>query len=368
MKNIKFNDLGKQWSEIRDGAINDLDRIGSEGSYIGGNDISIFENKFSEYIGTKYGIGVSNGTDALKIALRAYDLNENDLIVIPANTFIADYFAVKHLSKSPRVMVVDHDDTYCISTFQINRLMSEFRKAYRKVVVIPVHLYGHSCDMDIIMNLSREWDFEVLEDCSQSHGTLWNGKKTGSFGSISIFSLYPGKNLGAIGDAGIICTNNDEYHSRMVSLRNYGAVSKYHYEDIGYNNRLDSIHAAFLSRKLELLDEWNDKKRIVARRYLDEIKGVGLPIIREECLHSFHIFCIRVENRSNFMDKLSRKGIPTLIHYPIPIHLEKTWEIFKDMVFSAKRTNEFKDKIVSIPIHPFLTEDEVSHIIKTINE
>jgi dTDP-4-amino-4,6-dideoxygalactose transaminase len=365
---IKFNDLGKQWEEIREGAISDLDRIGLEGSYIGGNDISVFEEKFSKYVGTKYGVGVSNGTDALKIALRAYNLSEYDLVVIPANTFIADYLSIKHLPNPPRVALVDHDETYCIDPSGIESFMKASRKSYRKVVVIPVHLYGHACDMDRIMNLSKQWNFEVLEDCSQSHGTLWRGKPTGTFGSISVFSLYPGKNLGAIGDAGIICTDNEEYYQRMCLLRNYGSKVKYYYDEIGYNHRLDSIQAAFLSRKLDKLDVWNDAKRKVAKRFLKEIKGAKVPIVKDECYHSYHIFCLEVEDRESFMKKLSDKGIPTLIHYPIPIHSTKIWDGLRDKIHSLKNTNRLKDKIVSIPIHPFLSNKEVSQIIKAINE
>lgn len=366
--NLKFNDLGKQWEEIREGAISDLDSIGHAGSYIGGKDIDLFEKKFSDYIGVEYSVGVSNGTDALKMALRLFNLSELDVVIIPANTYIADYIAAKQLTTSPRIVLVDHDETYCIDTESLNNFMGGNRYKYRKAVVIPVHLYGYACDMTRIMELSQKWEFEVLEDCSQSHGTLWNGQHTGTFGSVAIFSLYPGKNLGAIGDAGIICTNNEEYAKRLKMLRNYGSKLKYYYVDMGYNHRLDTIQAAFLSRKLDRLNDWTEAKRKIAERYLSEIKGVILPIIRDNCKHSFHVFCIQVENRDRFMEEMGKRGIPTLIHYPIPIHMTDVFDKNTDLVWSSKNTDLLKDKIVSIPIHPFLTEEEVSFVIKSINE
>lgn len=363
---MQFNDLGKQWEEIREEALLSLDRIGLEGSYIGGKDIDLFEKKFSQHIGIKHSAGVSNGTDGLKIALRALDLGDKDAVIIPANTFIADYISIKHLPTSPKVVLIDHDLNYCIDTGHLEKFLFEERGKYEKVIIIPVHLYGHSCNMDLIMELSNRFDCLVIEDCSQSHETYWRGNHTGTFGHISVFSLYPGKNLGAIGDAGVVCTNSDEIAERVKTLRNYGSKIKYHYEEVGYNNRIDSIQASFLSMKLDKIKNWTEKKRKIAEKYHREIKNAVLPPVNDNCNHSYHIFCIRVKERDKFISSMNDLGIPCLIHYPIPIHKTKIWDN-RDIIWSSDQTDLFCGEIVSIPLHPYLSDEETDLIISSIN-
>ncbi len=213
---MQFNNLGKQWESIRESVLNKIDSIGLEGSYINGKSVSDFEDKFAKYFNTKYSVGVSNGTDGLKLALQVYNLSENDLVIIPANTFVADYIAVKNLPGSkPKVALVDHDEYFTISVIDLEDFLKDNRESYNKVVVIPVHLYGQSCDMDKIVELSKSYNFSILEDCSQSHETTYKGKHLGSFGDMAVYSLYPGKNLGACGDAGIITTNSEEIYKRL---------------------------------------------------------------------------------------------------------------------------------------------------------
>lgn len=374
---IQFNDLGKQWEEIREKALEEIDSLGKRGDYIGGKKVLEFEEKFSRYFNSKYSVGVSNGTDALKIAFQMFDLGPEDLVIIPANTFIADYLALRNLpgesGSSPHLFLVDHDDSYTISIQGLKKILEEKRSNYRKVVVVAVHLYGHPCDLLSLSKLKEEYELIILEDCSQSHGSECKDFPIGKLGEVSVYSLYPGKNLGALGDAGILTTDIEEYYERAKLLRNYGSRRKYFYEELGHNHRLDTIQSIILDLKLDRLKEWNDSKQKVANRYLGEIDNIGISLPKNSSwcsYHSYHIFCVRVlGDRENFMQHLSSFGVPTLIHYPLPIH--KT-EIFgrssvPDFIYDLEMTDLLCDRIVSLPIHPFLREEEVSKIIEAVN-
>lgn len=369
MEEIKFNDLTSQWELIREITLKEIDELGKRGDYIGGSKIAEFENEFSDYVGSKFSIGVSNGTDALKISFQMFDLGSKDLVIIPANTFIADYLALKNCpGESPRVCLIDHGNDYTIDVKKLEKFLANQREIYRKVVLVPVHLYGQACDMAALSDLKERYNLLVLEDCSQSHGTTFDGKHVGYLGDISVYSLYPGKNLGAVGDAGVITTNLEQYYTRAKSLRNYGSSKKYHYDELGNNHRLDTIQAVILLQKLKHLTSWTSAKRTVAMKYLDQIKNdkVELPHIEDVTSHSFHIFCLEVSNRDSFMEYMNSAGIPTIIHYPIPIQETKIFDQ-SDICTDLKRTNFSKDRIVSIPIHPFLTDPQIEHIIKVIN-
>lgn len=367
---MQFNNLGKQWETIRQSVLQKIDNIGFEGSYINGKSVSEFEVKFSEHYNSKYSVGVSNGTDGLKLALQIYNLTDKDLVIMPANTFVADYIAVKHLPLTkPKVVLIDHDDFFTINVSHLKSFLIENRNQYDKVIVIPVHLYGQPCDMDSIVSLSKEYNFNIIEDCSQSHESTYKGNLLGSYGDMAVYSLYPGKNLGAIGDAGVITTNDEIIYERLKSLRNYGSKIKYHYDELGYNNRLDSIQAVVLSEKLNHISEWTNIKGNIAKRFINEINNnkVITPKIPEyTTLHSFHVFCLIVSDRNNFETHLSKNGIPTIIHYPIPFHKTKVWDT-EDIIYSASNTNELCDRIISIPLHPYLTDNEITTIINTIN-
>lgn len=368
---MQFNDLGKQWQTIRESVLEKIDKLGNEGSYINGKSVSEFEQQFAEYFNSKYAIGVSNGTDGLKLALQTYDLKSNDLVIIPANTFVADYLAVKNLpGDNPKIALIDQDEYFTIDVNSLESFLEKWRNVYGKVVVIPVHLYGHPCDMDKIVELSKQYNFGILEDCSQSHETRYKGNHLGSYGDMAVYSLYPGKNLGAVGDAGIITTNSEDLNKRLRSIRNYGSSVKYHYDEIGHNHRLDSIQAIVLSEKLNHLHSWTMTKNEIVTRFLNEMNNdkVVLPKKSDDCtLHSYHIFCVRVEDRSAFEKHMASNGITTIIHYPIPIHKTSIFDSSMDVVYSSKLTDDWADKIVSLPIHPFLTEEEVSLIISSVN-
>lgn len=367
---IAFNDVPGQWGEISGSVIPKIDELGKRGDYIGGSAIESFEAEFSKYVGSKYSIGVSNGTDALKIGFQMFDLDDRDAVVVPANTFIADYLALKNCpGKSPKVIIIDHDDYYTLNMDDLSSFLMNERSEYRKILVVPVHLYGHPCDLDTLNELKKQYDLLIMEDCSQAHGTKYKGRHVGYLGEVSAYSLYPGKNLGALGDAGIMTTDSEVYYKRARSLRNYGSSVKYHYDELGHNHRLDTIQAIILSEKLKKLDVWTERKREVASRYLAEIKNpkVSLPLVSNNAYHSYHIFCLHVDDRESFMSHMSDQGIPTIIHYPIPIHNTKIFDSEDSMVYTSYSTDRLKDHIVSIPIHPYLTEDEISMVIHSIN-
>ena len=368
---MQFNDLGKQWQTIRESVLEKIDKLGHEGSYINGKSVTEFEQQFAEYFNTKYAIGVSNGTDGLKLALQTYDLKSSDLVIMPANTFIADYLAVKNIPLgSPKIALIDQNEFFTIDVNSLESFLEKFRTVYNKVVVIPVHLYGQACDMDRIVELSNQYKFNILEDCSQSHETTYKGNHLGYYGDMAVYSLYPGKNLGAAGDAGIITTNSEELNKRLRSIRNYGSSVKYHYDEIGHNHRLDSMQAIVLSEKLKHLHSWTMTKNEIVTRFLNEMNNdkVTLPKLHQDCtLHSYHIFCVRVEDRTLFEKHMSSNGVTTIIHYPIPIHKTSIFDNSMDIVYSSKITDEWADKIVSLPIHPFLTTEEVDLIISSVN-
>lgn len=368
---MQFNNLGKQWEIIRENVLQKIDDIGHKGSYINGPSVVEFEESFAKHYNTKFAVGVSNGTDGLKLSLQTFDLSDDDLVIIPSNTFIADYLAIKNLPKgNPKVVLIDHDEYFTIDTSKLESFLSKNRNSFNKVVIIPVHLYGHACHMDTIMTISKKYNTSIIEDCSQSHETKYKNQYLGNHGDISVYSLYPGKNLGAAGDAGVITTNNPETYQKLKSLRNYGSKVKYHYEDIGHNHRLDSVQSVVLSEKLRYLPQWTEMKLNIVSDYLSNISNpkVTLPQTADYCTqHSYHIFCLVVEDRPSFESHLNNHNIPTIIHYPIPIHKTNIWEN-TDIIHSSENTDKLSDKIISIPLHPFMTQDEVNYLIDTINQ
>jgi dTDP-4-amino-4,6-dideoxygalactose transaminase len=368
---MKFNDLSSQWEQIREKSLAEIDALGKRGDYIGGKAIQEFEKNFAEFCGSKFACGISNGTDALKIAFQIFDLGPMDLVIMPANTFIADYLALKNLPGFlPRVALVDHDHHFTLNMSDLDQFLEKERGNYEKVLVVAVHLYGHPCDLASLKHLKEKYNLLVLEDCSQSHGTECKEIKHASLGEISVWSLYPGKNLGALGDAGILTTDLEEVDSRARMLRNYGSPKKYHYDELGHNHRLDTIQAIVLDEKLKFLKEWNLAKVRVAQRYLDEINNlaISLPKIAPWCeFHSYHIFCVGVMgNRESLMSHLEAKGVPSLIHYPIPIHKTKIFQK-SDLVVSSSMTDMLMDRIASLPIHPFMSEEEIDSVIEAVN-
>lgn len=366
---IKFNDLQSQWSQISEKTLPSIVNVLENGNFILGNQVNEFETNFKKWNGNKYAIGVANGTDALIISVSSLNLTGNTMFYIPANTYIATLLGViLSTNKDFKYKLIDCDKYYQLDVSKLEENIINNLNDYDNHIVIPVHLYGACCDMKKIMELKYKYNLTIIEDCSQSHGTVTSeNKKVGTYGDVSAFSLYPGKNLGAAGDAGIIVTDNEEIYKKCLMIRNLGSIEKYKHDIIGRNSRLDTIQSVILNEKLKYIDIWNEKRNYVANQYNDKIKNIHISLneVPNYCqYHTYHIFTILTKHRNEFINYMGRNNIPCLIHYPIPI--ERTLA-FYDENLSNDNTLRFSNQLVSLPIHPFLTDDEINYICDTIN-
>lgn len=331
--------------------------------YIGGVEDETFEKAFAEYCNVNYCVGTGNGLDALMLALKALDINEGDEVIVPSNTFIATVLAVTYAGATP-VFVEPDLRTYNIDASKIEDAITDKTKA-----IMPVHLYGQACEMDKIVEIANKNGLYIIEDCAQAHGATYKGQKVGCFGEAAGFSFYPGKNLGALGDAGATICNNKELTDKIRALGNYGSDYKYHHIYKGNNSRLDELQAAFLSVKLRHLDRMNHERRRIAQIYLDGINNpeIVLPYVIPESLPVWHIFAIRCERRDELEKYLSEKGIGTNKHYPIPIHLQ---ECYKDLGYKKGDfpiAEEISSTELSLPLYYGMTDEEIHYVINHIN-
>lgn len=368
--NIKFNDLTRQWEEIKEDFLKDFDSFMDSSAYICGPYLQKFEEDFSEWSGRKYSIGVSNGTDGLKLAIQAFNFYEGTTdVVMPANTYIADPLSVYYQVKGDfNISLIDHDDYYQMDLNLLIDHLDGNRHLYDNCILMPVHLYGHPTNMKKVFEIAQKYNCKIIEDASQAHGAITNGEMIGKYADMTVYSLYPGKNLGAIGDAGIITTDNKLYRNRLISYRNYGSSKKYYYDDIGWNHRMDPIQAIFLKYKLKKLDDWNQLKQKVAEKYNTLLNGiVETPKVDSHVnLHVYHIYCIQVEDREELQQFLEKRGVPTVIHYPIPIQKTTPFSYLDD----EKNVNAIKtaNKILSLPMHPWISNSEIEYICTSIKE
>lgn len=337
------------------------------GWYILGNEVKQFETDFATYCGNKHCIGVGNGLDALVLIFKAYihlgKLQKGDEIIVPANTYIASILAILQADLVP-VLVEPRLETYNINPEEIEAKITSKTKA-----ILPVHLYGQLCEMKAINEIAQKHNLLVIEDAAQAHGSQFSeNEKAGNLGHAVAFSFYPGKNLGALGDAGAITTNDDALAEVLFSMRNYGSKVKYENEIIGVNSRLDELQAAFLSIKLKQLDSENEFRRSMAKRYLSEIKNdkIVLPTWDFSQNHVFHLFVIRTSNRLALQNYLKENGIETMIHYPIPPHQQKALANWNQLSFPI--TEKIHDEVLSIPLNSGLKASEIQHIITVLNK
>ncbi|MFD0991440.1 DegT/DnrJ/EryC1/StrS family aminotransferase [Mariniflexile jejuense] len=363
---IQFLDLHKINARFQLEFQHKFNEFLNSGHYILGKEVAAFEKNFANYCGTKYCIGVSNGLDALILIFQAYlelgVLKKNDEVIVPANTFIATIIAIEKTGLKP-VLVEPDINIYTLSVLEIEKHITTRTKA-----ILVVHLYGMLAEMELISSVVKKNNLLLIEDAAQAHGAKnQQGIKAGNLSNAAAFSFYPSKNLGALGDAGAITTNSELLNNTIIKLRNYGTSSKYVYDFIGNNNRLDEIQAAFLNIKLKCLDEDNSKRRKIANHYLSGItnKKVKLPFYNQSCNHVFYAFVLMVENRQSFIDFLYKNNIETLIHYPIPPHKQQAFSHLKASALPI--TEMIHHQIVSIPISPVMTSKEVEKVIKTIN-
>jgi dTDP-4-amino-4,6-dideoxygalactose transaminase len=333
--------------------------------FVMGKKLEAFEKEYAAFNDTKFSIGVSNGLDALHLALKALNVTKGDEVIVPSNTYIATALAASYVGATP-VFVEPDQNTYNINPANIEAAITSKTK-----VIMPVHLYGQACDMDAIMTIAKKHNLFVVEDNAQAHGATFNDKITGSFGNANGTSFYPGKNLGALGDAGAVTTNDETIAKKIAMLRNYGSEKKYHNEEIGFNMRLDEVQAGFLSVKLKHLNEWTKQRKEIAKQYNEALKNVSdlvLPSVHANATHVYHLYVIKTKNRDGLQKHLSENGIGTLIHYPIPPHLQKAYQSLGFKKGSFPIAEELADNCLSLPIWPGMTLDQVNTVAENIKK
>jgi dTDP-4-amino-4,6-dideoxygalactose transaminase len=340
-----------------------FNRVYDSNWFVLGKEVEQFENAYAAFNQVNHTVGLSNGLDALHLALKACGIGVGDEVIVPSNTYIATVLAVSYVGARP-VFVEPNEETYNIDPNLIEAAITSKTKA-----IMPVHLYGQACEMIAILELANKYKLFVIEDNAQSQGATFDGKTTGSWGHANATSFYPGKNLGALGDAGAITTNSDELAQKVKVFRNYGSQKKYYNEVIGHNMRLDELQAALLSVKLNKLNEWTAQRQQIAAWYdeaLKDVDGIILPKIAEGATHVYHLYVIRTNKRDELQNFLHDNGVGTLIHYPIPPHLQ---EAYKDLGYKKGDfpiAEEIADTVLSLPLWPGITHAEVLLVSETI--
>jgi dTDP-4-amino-4,6-dideoxygalactose transaminase len=362
---VPYLDFKKSYAAIRPELNAAYARVIISGYVILGTEVSQFEKLYAKFSGIKHAVGVANGLDAIILSLASLGIGPGDEVIVPSNTYIATLIAVSRLGATP-VPVEPKIDTYNIDPQKISAAITKRTRA-----IIPVHLYGQACKMDEIMAIAKKHHLAVVEDNAQSHGAKYDSVMTGTYGDVNATSFYPGKNLGAIGDAGAITTDDDKLFEKISRLRNYGETKKYYNDIIGYNSRLDELQAAFLKIRLSHLGENNKKRSVIAKRYTKELSKVGdivLPVIEKNATSVYHVFAIRTKKRDDLRDYLGTHGVRTLIHYPVPPHLQSAYAFLGYKKGSFPIAEELANTMVSLPIYPELSETQQSHVIGCVRK
>lgn len=361
--NIPFLNFEPMHSEVHDELQAAFNSVLKSNWFVLGNHVNQFETEYADFNQVKHVIGVSNGLDALHLSLLALGISKGDEVIVPSNTYIATVLAVSYVGATP-VFVEPNIETYNIDVEKIEAALTNKTRA-----IMPVHLYGQACQMDKIQELAQKHNLFIIEDNAQSQGASFNGKLTGSFGNLNGTSFYPGKNLGALGDAGAVTTNDDELANKIKVLRNYGSNKKYFNETIGYNMRLDELQAAFLSVKLKQLANWTAQRQEIASYYnelLKDIPGLILPKTAENATHSYHLYVIRTKNRDELQKHLTDNGIGTMIHYPIPPHLQEAYSHLGFKRGDFPIAEELADTMLSLPMWPGMEKNQTHFISSTL--
>ncbi|MBW6512465.1 MAG: DegT/DnrJ/EryC1/StrS family aminotransferase [Desulfuromonadaceae bacterium] len=360
--NVPFLDLKGTYAELQTELDAAHQRVMESGWYVLGQEVEAFEDEFAAYCGTKFCIGVGNGLDALHLILRGYDIGRGDEVIVPTNTYIATWLAVSYAGATP--VPVEPDLTTC----NLDPRFLEAAITPQTKAIIAVHLYGQPAAMDAINAIASHHRLKVIEDAAQAHGARYNGCRTGNLGDAAGFSFYPGKNLGAFGDGGAITTNDDTLAERVRTLRNYGSKVKYYNEIKGYNSRLDELQAAFLRVKLNHLDEWNQRRGEIARRYLTELEGLpglSLPHVTTATKPVWHLFVVQSCKRDALQKYLNSNGIQTMIHYPIPPHLSEAYaKEFRPDQFPV--AEQLAATVLSLPMGPHLSLAVADRVIEVV--
>lgn len=357
---IPFLNFSAMHAELRPSLDEAYKRVIESNHLILGGEVEQFQKEFAEYSEAKFAIGVGNGLDALFLVLKAMGIGLGDEVIVPSNTYIATWLAVSYAGATP-VPVEPDPLTYNLDPARIEAAVTERTRA-----IMPVHLYGQPADMDPILEIAKLHGLRVIEDAAQAHGARYKGKRVGTLGDAAGFSFYPGKNLGALGDGGAVTTNDAELAERIRILRNYGSKTKYHNEIKGYNSRLDELQAAFLREKLKRLDDWNGKRRQIAERYLAGLKNskLGLPFVPAWAEPVWHLFVIRCQERNSFQSSLTEQGVGTMIHYPIPPHLQPAYAELNLGEGDFPISEAMHREVLSLPMWPQMQEFDVETVIK----
>lgn len=364
---IPLVDLKAQYRSIQTELDAAMQAVLDRTAFIGGEDLRQFEAEFAAYCGSKACVGVGNGTDALYLALRALGIGSGDEVITVAHTFIATAEAISQTGARP-VFVDIREDTMLIDPDAVEAAITPRTRA-----IVPVHLYGQPCDMDRLLEIAKHHNLKVIEDAAQAHGARWRGRRVGSLGDVACFSFYPGKNLGAYGDAGAVVSQDEYLIERVRMLANHGRLEKYTHQMEGVNSRLDGLQAAILRVKLRYLDSWNAARQRHAAHYTGALKDSGLilPVVHPEAESVWHLFVVRVSQRDKFQAWLKEQGISTGIHYPLPLHQQPAYQYLGLATGTLPVTEKVASEIVSLPMYAELTEEQVEKIgeaVKTVNK
>ncbi len=363
--NVPFLNLQGVYQELKEELDSSYRRVMETGWFIMGAEVEAFEHEFAAYCGVEHCVGVGNGLDALHLILRAYEIGEGDEVIVPANTYIATWLAVSYAGAKP-VPVEPDPHTYNLDPKVLEAAITPKTRA-----ILPVHLYGQPSDIEPILKIAEKKGLKVIEDAAQAHGACYNGRRSGCLGQAAAFSFYPGKNLGALGDAGAIVTNDDKLAEQARMLRNYGSKVKYYHECKGFNSRLDEMQAAFLRVKLAHLDEWNQRRAKIARFFLDNLTGLPgliLPYVPDWAAPAWHVFAIRTPRRDGLQQFLQSKGVGCLIHYPVPPHLSNAYAQLGLRSGSFPISETIASTELSLPMGPHISLDEAEYVVECIRE
>ncbi len=362
-KKINCLDLKGQHAQIKKEVFEAFEKVYENTAFSGGSFVEAFEKSFASFCGTKYAIGVDNGTSALHLAMLALGIGAGDEVIIPANTFIATAWGVTYTGATP--VFVDCDpDTWEIDAAKIEAAITPRTKA-----VIGVHLYGQPFDVDAVLAVCAKHDLFMLEDAAQAQGAVYNGKTVGGFGEMACFSFYPGKNLGACGEAGGLTTDSESYANHLQSLRNHGSVVRYYHDEVGFNMRMGGLEGASLNIKLKYLPDWNKRRQAIAKRYQAEIKNDKLKMQVQPDGHDsvYHLFVITTEGRDALIKYLNEKNIFPGLHYPVPCHLQKAYAGLGYKKGDFPHSEYLAEHCLSLPMYAELTDEEVSYVIESLN-
>ena len=361
--NIPFGDLSREYNEISAEIDSAVKKVLNSGWFILGPELESFEKNFAEFTGAKFAAGCANGTDAITLALLALGINDGDEVIVQANTCVPTICGIINAGAVP-VFCDIINDSLMVNPGDIKKKITDKTK-----VILPVNLFGSSANYDEILKISSEFSVKVIEDCAQSHGSLFNGKKTGTFGIEGCFSFYPSKNLGCYGDGGAVVTSDEEIYKKLLMVRNYGQEKRYYHTTFGLNSRLDELQAAILNVKLKHLDKWNKKRINIAKMYDESFsnKNYITPLKYDNNVTPvYHLYLVKINDRNKLQEHLKTSGINTLIHYPIPSHLQEAFRYLGYKTGDFPVSEENSGKILSLPVFPQMSDEEVNYVINSI--